>query len=347
MLREPAGGVARRGILAIGNLLVDKMHRIGAYPAESMLEVITESSMSPGGGVLNVLFDLAVVDPTLPLAAAGLVGRDEDGAYLQSECERRHIDARRIAVLDDAPTSFTHVMISRSNATRTFFHAHGANARLGLDQFRAIESSARIAHVAYLLILQGLDVAGGPCGSRGAEALKILRDKGFVTSLDLISDPDPTRYGEIVRPALAHTDYLIVNDVEAANLTGLAKVTAGAEVDWDLARRQAATLIDMGVSSVVAIHFPEGAVAMSRSGDSVALPSYRVPKAEVVSALGAGDAFCAGLLYGLHESCALETCVKLGAALAHFNLFAASATDGAVSRDRLFSYIAERDRSGT
>jgi sugar/nucleoside kinase (ribokinase family) len=344
MLREPAGGAARRGILAIGNLLVDKMHRIGAYPAESMLEVITDSSMSPGGGVLNVLFDLAVVDPTLPLAAAGLIGRDTDGAYLQSECARRNIDARRITVLDDAPTSFTHVMISRSNATRTFFHAHGANARLGLDQFHSIESVARIAHVAYLLILQGLDIGGGPLGSRGAEALKILRDKGFVTSLDLISDPDPSRYRDLVIPALPFVDYLIVNDVEAANLTGLAKVTEGPEVDWDLARQQAEILLDRGVGAVAAIHFPEGAVAMSRAGESIILPSYRVPKADVVSALGAGDAFCAGLLYGLHEGYALELCVKLGAALAHHNLFAASATDGAIPRDRLFAFIADRDR---
>ena len=62
---------ARVGILAVGNLIIDKTHRVPAYPAESFLAVIAASSASPGGGAINVLFDLAQVDPALPLALAG------------------------------------------------------------------------------------------------------------------------------------------------------------------------------------------------------------------------------------------------------------------------------------
>ena len=341
---KPAdAAAARRGILAIGNLLVDKMHRIAAYPPESLLAVIRETAASPGGGAVNVLFDLARVDPSLPLAIAGLVGDDEDGRFIRSEFESRAIDTSHIGAVSGRPTSFTHVMISEANATRTFFHSHGANSRLGLDHIRTLNGTARIAHLAYLLLLEGLDVADDEYGSGGAHALAILRAKGFRTSLDLVSDNDPERYRRYVVPALPHTDYLIVNDVEAAHLTGTGPATADGAVNWDAAFAQARGILDLGVNELVAVHFPEGAVAVTRSGDAHRQLSYRVPKVDVVSALGAGDAFCAGVLYGIHEAFALDVSLKIGVALAHFNLFAASATDGAVPLARLRELIEAKE----
>lgn len=338
---DPCISYNRHGILAIGNLLVDKTHNVSAYPPESMLALISQSTSSPGGGVVNVLFDLAKIDPELPLTAAGLVGKDEDGAFLVSEFERHGIDASRIVSVDGSSTSFTHVVISKSNATRTFFHSPGANARLGIEDFRLIDSKARIAHLAYLLLLQGLDRPNDNYGSGGAEALYILQRKGFKTSLDLVSEDDCTRYESFVLPALRYTDYLIINDVEAANLTGTPVVTGKQYVNWDAALKQADGLIERGVNELVAIHFPQGAVAVSRTGEHLVQPSYLVPKANVVSTLGAGDAFCAGVLYGIHEMYALADCLKLGIASAHCNLFAASATDGAVPLSSLLHIIAQ------
>lgn len=336
-LSEEADG--RRGILSIGNLIVDKTHELGAYPVESMLEVINHSSSSPGGGVINVLFDLSVVDPAIPLFAAGLIGADEDGAFLLDEFSRRKIDTSLVGRDEKASTSFTHVMISRSNATRTFFHSHGANSALGVDHFRRISCSAKIAHVAYLLLLQNLDKPSEAYGSCGAEALSILKAKGFRTSLDLVSDPDGARYERFVLPALKFTDYLVVNDVEAAKMTGLPTAVSGNEVDWEAAVAQARLLLAHGVSELVAIHFPMGSVAVTAHGEECVVPSYNVPKAEVVSTLGAGDAFCAGMLYGIHQQYSLKASMKLGSALAHFNLFASSATDGAVSLETLVRFI--------
>ena len=334
----------RRGILGVGNLIVDKMHRIPVYPAESLLVPITETSSSPGGGAVNVLFDLARVDPGLPLSIAGLVGNDEDGRFVRAQFEVRGIDTQRIGIVPDRPTSFTHVMISEANATRTFFHGHGANSRLGLDHVRTLDGSERIAHLAYLLLLEGLDVVDREYGSGGAHALAILRSKGYRTSLDVISDPDPERYRRLVVPALPHADYLSVNEHEAAGLTGGTPVARDGVVDWAGALAQASRLLDMGVRELVAIHFPDGAVAATRSGERCRQGSYHVPKREVVSALGAGDAFCAGLLYGVHEGYPLADCLRLGVALAHFNLFAASATDGAVPLAKLRALIDAKER---
>lgn len=329
----------RRGILAIGNLIVDKTHHIDRYPAESMLETIRSSASSPGGGAINVLFDLARVDPGLSLSIAGLTGNDDEARFLAGEFARHNVDARLVGRVADQPTSFTHVMISASNATRTFFHSHGANSRLDLDFIRKIDGTARIVHLAYLLLLHGLERLNTRYGCDGAEALAILQQKGFRTSLDLVSDSNPGRYRQFVLPALKYVDYLIINDVEAANLTETRSATEDGKVDWDAALAQAERLLGLGGSALVIIHFPEGAVAATRDGQRLRQKSYLVPKDKVVSALGAGDAFCAGVLYGLHENYDLATCLKLGSALARFNLFAASATDGAVGLADLKAFI--------
>jgi len=158
---------------------------------------------------------------------------------------------------------------------------------------------------------------------------------GYRTSLDLISDPDPGRYLRLVLPALPYTDYLIVNELEAAALTGTPPASSGTGTHWESALGQAERLLESGVQELVAIHFPEGAVAAARSGARIRQGAYRVPEAEVVSTLGAGDAFCAGVLYGLHQGAPLERCLQAGVGLAHCNLAAESATDGAVPLDRL------------
>jgi sugar/nucleoside kinase (ribokinase family) len=42
----------------------------------------------------------------------------------------------------------------------------------------------------------------------------------------------------------------------------------------------------------------------------------RVPPEEVRSTIGAGDAFAAGVLFGLHEAWPIERCLRLGVAAA-------------------------------
>lgn len=331
---------ARRGVLAIGNLLVDKTFRMAAFPRESMLAVIERGSIGAGGGAANALFDLAAMDPALPLSVAGLIGDDEDGRFLKAEFASRSIDTAGIGVVADKPTSFTHVMVSETAATRTFFHAHGANSRLTLDRFREIGGTAKIAHLAYLMLLEGLDVEDPEFGSGGAAALAILRAKGFRVSLDLVSVGDAEVYKKYAVPALPHVDYLIVNEVEAAGLTGLPPAVRDDGVDWEGAFVQTRKLLDLGVNELVAIHFPEGSVAELRDGTRVRHDAYHVPKTEVVSPLGAGDAFCAGMLYGLHEGFPLEDCLRLAAASARANLFSATAAGGAESLADLKATIA-------
>jgi sugar/nucleoside kinase (ribokinase family) len=82
---------------------------------------------------------------------------------------------------------------------------------------------------------------------------------------------------------------------------------------------------------LVVAHCPRGAVAAVRGGGVVRQPALRVPADEIVAANGAGDAFAAGTMYGVHQRFAVEDCLALGRAAAAASLRALSTTAAVVT----------------
>jgi sugar/nucleoside kinase (ribokinase family) len=59
-----------------------------------------------------------------------------------------------------------------------------------------------------------------------ARLLAQMRDQGYETSLDLVSRKGDPRYQPLVLPALRHLDYLVINELEAGEFSGLRCATA-------------------------------------------------------------------------------------------------------------------------
>ena len=74
----------------------------------------------------------------------------------------------------------------------------------------------------------------------------------------------------------------------------------------------AVALLVRGPLELVVIHFPGGCIAATRDGEVIAKPSLDVPSEAIVGANGAGDAFAAGVLYGIHEGWAIRDSLTLG-----------------------------------
>jgi sugar/nucleoside kinase (ribokinase family) len=79
-------------------------------------------------------------------------------------------------------------------------------------------------------------------------------------------------------------------------------------------------LLQSGVRELVTIHFPEGAFARTRGGQDAWQSSLKLPNDYIAGTAGAGDAFCAGMLYGLHEDWDLKRCLLTGVCLAATSL---------------------------
>ena len=327
MKNKDANG--RRGLLSGGNWIVDQVKLIDVYPQPEQLGNIRAQSQGTGGAPYNVLVDLAKSGAPFPLYGAGLVGKDALGEQILKNCRDHDIDVRHLSTTPKAPTSYTDVMTEQGHGRRTFFHARGANALWRGDDLDFNRTRSRLFHLGYLLLLDTLDEPDSRFGTKAARLLAAAQAAGVKTSVDVVSE-DSDRFAKIVNPALKHVDYCILNEIEAGKTTGF-KVRIDGRLDTVAVRHAAGALLQNGVRELVVIHFPEGAFARTRKGEDAWQSSLKLPPKYIAGTAGAGDAFCAGVLLGLHEGWDLQRCLLTGVCVASASLSDPTCTAGVKS----------------
>jgi len=320
----------RRGLLAGGNWIIDQVKMIDVYPQPEQLANIRSQSEGTGGAPYNVLVDLARSGTPFPLFGAGLVGQDVLGEHILATCRQFKIDVQYLRTTPKAPTSYTDVMTEQGHGRRTFFHARGANALWQGDELDFQKLKVRIFHLGYLLLLDALDEPDTRFGTKAARLLARAQAAGVKTSADVVSE-DSDRFARIVNPALRHVDYCILNEIEAGKTTGFKIRQPGGQLDTVALKHAAGALLQQGVRELVVVHFPEGAFARTRKGDDFWQSSLKLPPKYIAGTAGAGDAFCAGVLYGLHEGWDLQRCLLTGVCIAAASLAHATCTSGVKS----------------
>jgi len=331
----------KKGVTFIGTMLVDLIKMIDNYPEPGKLCNMGEITSCIGGLACNTAVDLKVLDPSMNVWSMGMVGKDERGVYLRERLTSYGINISGIRENDTLPTSFTDVMTVRSTGVRTFFQQQGACAVYGYDDidFDRIETSH--AHVGYALLMNRLDTPDAEYGSGMARVLDKLTSLGIKTSIDLVSDAS-NRYREVITPSLPYTDYLFTNEVEAAGITGMA-VNAAIPNDHSSVKEACAALLKMGVRKMVILHAPLGGWVMTAEGRFIFCPAVDVPAGYIKGSVGAGDAFCAGMLYALVRELSPEEGLVAANLAAAANLSNSNSIDGMRSlpelRESLKQYI--------
>jgi sugar/nucleoside kinase (ribokinase family) len=324
---KKATGSSRTGILAGGNWIIDQVKMIDVYPQREQLANIQSQSEGTGGAPFNVLVNLAKLKAPFALSAAGLVGKDALGEEILRICKQHKIDCKLLKSSNQAPTSYTDVMTELGNGRRTFFHNRGANALWNASDLDFSRTKARIFHLGYLLLLDAMDAPDRVHGTRAARLLSEARKAGIKTSVDVVSE-DSDRFSKIVSPALKHVDYCILNEIEAGKTTGFKIRQSDGKLDTVSLKHAAGALLQLGVKEVVVIHFPEGAFARTRKGDDYWQSSLNLPAKFIAGTAGAGDAFCAGVLLGLHEGWELNKSLLTGVCAAAASLSHPTCTEG-------------------
>jgi sugar/nucleoside kinase (ribokinase family) len=330
----------RHGIASGGNWIVDRIKLIDHFPARGLLANILSESRGSGGAPANVLMDLARLQAPFPLTGLGVIGRDDDGAFLLEACRLLAIDTRFLTILDPVPTSYTDVMTESATGDRSFYHSRGANARFSPELVPIDQLSCRIFHLGYLLLLDAMDQPDPETGTVAARLLRALQAAGIKTSLDIVSE-DSDRFRTLVPPALAYVDYLILNEIEIGRIVGLAVRHPDGTLDAAALIEAVDRIYSASPMELVAVHMAEGVYLRNRAGLCWSRGSRRLPPGFIRSSVGAGDAFCAGMLYGLHEGWPLEQAGELGIATATASLADSSATGGVHSRAEVLALAAQ------
>ena len=87
-------------------------------------------------------------------------------------------------------------------------------------------------------------------------------------------------------------------------------------------------LFELGVSEWAIIHCPEGGYGLDESNNYIEVPSLKLPAGYIKGTVGAGDAFCAGVLYAAWKGEDLRSAIELGTASAACSLSQPGATEG-------------------
>ena len=320
---------ARKGVLCAGTWCVDLNKVIAAWPAEDTSNEVLSIDRQGGGSGHNMAMDLKRLDPNLPVDAMGLVGHDDDGRFLLGQCDAFGVERSHLQARAEAPTLCVDAFCVAGSGRRTHFYYQGVAALLAPSDFDFARSQARILHLGLPGAHRRMDEPIEGQGNGWAAVLKRARAQGLQTSIELMSIA-PQRLFDLARPILPHLDYLIVNDFEIGAVTGI-ETRTGDVANVNAVRRAITAAFALGPMRVIAVHFPQGAITGVRSGALQHSGSLDVPAEAIASVNGAGDAFAAGFLYGVHEGWEIEACARLAHSCAAASMRQLSTVAGVAS----------------
>ena len=252
-----------------------------------LVETIRMSPAGTAGGTAVILARLGAEVRTF-----GLVGEDPLSLVLLDLLRAEGVDTLGVLVAKEHQTSSSVIPV-RPNGDRPAWHCIGANGALSLDNLPLL------GH------LDDFDFVhlGGPeffGGEAAGTLLARARERGAVTSLDILAPGDPDMLAWIA-DALPHADYLLPNEEQVLGFTGATDLAEGARA-----------LVAAGVMCVAVTQGAKGALVVT-AGDVVEVPAYPI---EVVDTTGCGDAFSAGFLRGLSLGRSPADAARLGCATA-------------------------------
>ena len=333
----------RKGITIAGNLIADIVKNIEVYPKIGMLTNISDISCAVGGCAANTSVDLAKIDSSLPVSVLGMVGNDSQGRFILSQLQKHNINTSGISMSPDEPTSFCDVM-SMPSGERTFFHKKGANAVFSPDDIDLSSLNCNMLHIGYILLLDKFDAPDEKYGTVMARFLHEVQKCGIKTSVDVVSSSCGD-YGAKILPALKYCNYAIMNELEACEIFGIPAYRNDGTINNDNVVFAMRSMAQAGVAEKVIVHSKLVSFILDvKSGDICRVPSLKIPPELIKGSVGAGDAFCAGCLYGIYCDFPDKKILEFASSAAACNLFAANSVDGMRSKEEIEKISCEFER---
>ncbi len=284
-------------IIGIGALNIDKLYlveRIGAAGEEIGIDSASEQ---PGGSAANTIAALARLG--IKTGFIGRVGDDADGAYLRSEMAKEGVDIQGIEVARGRTGSA--IVLVDPGGERSMYVHPGVNDALSLTpENLSCVKSAKYLHLSSFVGETVIDVQREILDRSKAEI-------SFAPGMLYVRRGLDTLSGIISK-----TRVVFLNRDEMEMLTGSGY------------RKGAGELNEVGAEIVVVTLGGDGCYIRTPDAE-VSIPGF---SARVVDTTGAGDAFCAGFLYGMLNDEPLGVCGRLGNFVAAKCIGAVGAREG-------------------
>jgi 2-dehydro-3-deoxygluconokinase len=280
-------------VLTFGETMV-----LCAPSARTTLEYSSAYDVSIGGAESNSAVGLTRLGHSVCWVSR--VGRDPFGARILKTLRGEGIDVSRVESCDAAPTGIMFKEPGPGNTTRIFYYRrHSAAASLRSQSFDSLQARYLfVTGITPALSESNRKLTLELVGRFRAAGSKIVFDPNMRFRLWSASDAVGVFLG-LARKC----DILVPSLVEAEMLTGCSE-----------GEQMLAELLKLGPSQVVVKAGEKGAWYADQAERGFC-PGYSVREIDPV---GAGDAFCAGLISGLLDGKTLREAVQRGAALGAF-----------------------------
>ena len=297
-----------KGVIGLGMWCVDTTYKINELPERGKLEPILDSFQCVGGGPSNVLTDLSSLGFNYPMIAMGSIGLDGNASIIKHHLKKNNIQINYLISSKTVPTSQTVCMSEKKNE-RTFLYYPGANNLLDTKHFKIddLKSKPKILYIGYLTLLGKLDRFNNN-KTRLNIVLEKAKKKNLITVLDLVSNKT-SHFQKIVYSALPFTDYLLLNEIEAQLLFKKSIKKNDNYLNIKLILQLTKKIFKNGLLKGLIIHNSKESVCVLED-QTHNIKSKIIPQQKIKNAVGAGDAFCAAFIYGIHENWNIEKTLK-------------------------------------
>lgn len=272
-------------ILCIGSVTADLLLRpVDGMPKAGTLQGVESVTVYPGGCAVNAALDLQKLGGNVALSC--LIGEDTFADMLCRHFKESGLTLDGVVTRSDVSTTLSVVLIS-TGGERSFLYLPGSAALFKKEDIKeSVYKDADIVFVAGAMLLPSFE------GEELALFMKKAKEDGKMTVMDTAWDKDG-RWLCRIKDALAFTDLFMPSYEEA-------KAIAGKDDPEEIAD----VFFDLGCKSVIIKLGKEGALICKSRNERVRVPI--VEGIEVKDTTGAGDAFCAGFLYGIAKGLTYE-----------------------------------------
>ena len=272
-------------VIGFGALNVDKLFRVNRIAAAEEESFITDFTETCGGSAANTIVGLARLG--CKVGFIGKVASDREGKMLLEEFRREGVDTKGIAIANRG-RSGTVMGFVDEHGERALYVDAGVNNQVGLsEKIKKYAFQTKFLHLTSFV--------GEESFQTQEKILKTLPE-------DLLVSFDPgalyARKGMAALGSIVERSFVLMpNAGELELLTGMADYRKGAK-----------TMLKRGVK-VIAVKLGSKGCYVTDGKQSHNVEAFKV---KVISTTGAGDAFCAGFLYGLTKNKSLEQCGRTG-----------------------------------
>lgn len=297
-------------VIGFGALNLDRLYRVTRIAGVGEEGYITRYTESSGGSAANTIVGLARLD--VNVGCIGKLARDQEGRRILHDLINEKVDVKGLIMSENGASGVVFCFVDEGGE-RTMYVQPGVNNELTPQE----------VDVDYC------------CNTQFLHLSSFISEKSFEAQQELLNACDDvhvsldpgmyyaTKGVQALRPILKRCYTVFPNEREIKLLTG-EEYVKGARV-----------LLQEG-AQIVAVKLGARGCYVTDGVEKHLIKAY---KAKVVDTTGAGDAFCAGFLYGLLKGKDLYTCGDLGNYVASQKIEIDGARDGLPNRSDLPNHL--------